>query len=347
MGSVNIKDIARMCGVGVSTVSRALNNHPDINPATREKIMQCIRENNYIPNNSARNLKRQEAKVIAILVKGLSNMFLIGMTKILEAEIEKRGYSVALERIKFEEDEVDVALELVKEKRLKGIIFLGGDFEHRVDKLKELDVPFILSTAGSEPDMQDSDSYSSVSVDDIRESYRMTDYLIKLGHRRIAILSANADDESVGYLRIEGYKKALADNGIEFDKDLVIYMRKDIEDYSMENGYVVTKEFLKKKIPCTALFAISDTLAIGACRALHDEGLRIPEDISVAGFDGVDAGIYSYPSITTIAQPGEDMAKETAKILFDIIKGKGKHKHKIFDAELVERESTACLTPDE
>ncbi|MBR1892901.1 MAG: LacI family DNA-binding transcriptional regulator, partial [Lachnospiraceae bacterium] len=162
MGSVNIKDIARMCGVGVSTVSRALNDHPDINQATKEKIMRCIEENNYIPNNSARNLKRQEAKVIAILVKGLSNMFLISMTKLLEAEINKRGYSVALERIKFEEDEVDIALELVKEKRLKGIIFLGGDFEHRVDKLKELDVPFVLSTAGSKPDPINKENYSSV-----------------------------------------------------------------------------------------------------------------------------------------------------------------------------------------
>jgi LacI family transcriptional regulator len=146
MGSVNIKDIARMCGVGVSTVSRALNDHPDINQATKEKIMRCIEENNYIPNNSARNLKRQEAKVIAILVKGLSNMFLISMTKLLEAEINKRGYSVALERIKFEEDEVDIALELVKEKRLKGVVVLGGQMERPEEKLDHLGVPYVLCT---------------------------------------------------------------------------------------------------------------------------------------------------------------------------------------------------------
>ncbi len=340
MGSVNIKDIARMCGVGVSTVSRALNDHPDINQATKEKIMRCIEENNYIPNNSARNLKRQEAKVIAILVKGLSNMFLISMTKLLEAEINKRGYSVALERIKFEEDEVDIALELVKEKRLKGIIFLGGDFEHRVDKLKELDVPFVLSTAGSKPDPINKENYSSVSVDDIHEAYRMTDYLCKKGHKRVAMLSAKSDDKSVGYWRLEGYKQALKDNGIKFDKDLVIYMRPDIEDYSMKNGYVVTKEFLEKGVDCSAIFAISDTLAIGCTRAILESGRSVPGDIAVAGFDGVEASEFYYPSITTISQPAEEMATATAKILFDIIKGKGGHQHLIFEAELIEREST-------
>ncbi|MCR5777905.1 MAG: LacI family transcriptional regulator [Lachnospiraceae bacterium] len=340
MGSVNIKDIARMCGVGVSTVSRALNDHPDINQATKEKIMRCIEENNYIPNNSARNLKRQEAKVIAILVKGLSNMFLISMTKLLEAEINKRGYSVALERIKFEEDEVDIALELVKEKRLKGIIFLGGDFEHRVDKLKELDVPFVLSTAGSKPDPINKENYSSVSVDDIHEAYRMTDYLCKKGHKRVAMLSAKSDDKSVGYWRLEGYKQALKDNGIKFDKNLVIYMRPDIEDYSMKNGYVVTKEFLEKGVDCSAIFAISDTLAIGCTRAILESGRSVPGDIAVAGFDGVEASEFYYPSITTISQPAEEMATATAKILFDIIKGKGGHQHLIFEAELIEREST-------
>ena len=338
MGSVNIKDIARMCGVGVSTVSRALNDHPDINPETKEKIMRCIEENNYIPNNSARNLKRQEAKVIAILVKGLSNMFLISMTKLLEAEITKRGYTVALERIKFEEDEVDIALELVKEKRLKGIIFLGGDFEHRVDKLKALDVPFVLSTAGSQPDSIHKEDYSSVSVDDVKEAYRMTDYLCRRGHKRIALLSGKSDDLSVGYLRLEGYRKALADNGLDFDKDLVIYMRPDIEDYSMKNGYVVTKEFLERGIDCSAIFAISDTLAIGCTRAILESGRKVPEDIAVTGFDGVEAGEFYYPSITTITQPAEEMAKATVKILFDIIKGKAGHKHLIFEGELIERE---------
>ena len=118
MAEITIKDIAKLCGVGVSTVSRALNNHPDINPETKEKIMQVIKENGFVPNNSARNLKRVEAKSVAVLVKGITNPFFSDMISVIEAEIEKRGFTLVLHHVESREDEVEVALELVKEKRL-------------------------------------------------------------------------------------------------------------------------------------------------------------------------------------------------------------------------------------
>ena len=152
MEEMTIKDIARLCGVGVSTVSRAINNHPDINPETKSKIMDVIKENGYIPNNSARNLKRTEAKSIAVMVKGMTNPFFSNMIKVMEEEIKKKKYSLVLHHVEFNEDEVDVALELVKEKRLRGIIFLGGYFSHSEEKLSKLNVPFILSTIGGAPD---------------------------------------------------------------------------------------------------------------------------------------------------------------------------------------------------
>ena len=134
MEEITIRDIARICGVGVSTVSRAINNHPDINPETKEMILSVIKEHGYIPNNSARNLKRTDAKSIAVLVKGITNPFFSGMIKVMEAEIKKKKYSLVLHHVDFNEDEVDVALELIKEKRLRGIIFLGGRFSHSEKK---------------------------------------------------------------------------------------------------------------------------------------------------------------------------------------------------------------------
>ena len=126
MECITIKDVARVCGVGVSTVSRAINNHPDINPETKEMIMQVIKENNYVPNNSARNLKRSDARAIAILIKGISNQFFNSMIKVFEEEIQKKKYSLVLQHVDAWQDETEVALELEKEKRLRGIIFLGG-----------------------------------------------------------------------------------------------------------------------------------------------------------------------------------------------------------------------------
>ena len=340
MEEITIKDVARLCGVGVSTVSRAINNHPDINPETKEMIMNVIRENNYIPNNSARNLKRQDAKAIAVLVKGITNSFFSEMIKIMEAEIKRKRYTMVLHHVDFSEDEVDVALELVKEKRLRGIVFLGGYFLHSEEKLAQLHVPFVLSTTGLAPEGYSRNTYSSVSVDDAKESYKVVNYLCENGHRNIAIICAKTTDVSIGLLRLDGYKKALTDHGIPIRDELILYMKQDIEDYSLENGYTVTKEFLEKNIPCSAIFAISDILAIGAEKALSEAGKRVPEDISLIGFDGVLMGQYITPSLTTLKQPVEDMAAETIKILFEIINNKSAHRHKVFEGKLLIREST-------
>ena len=140
---ITIKDIARICGVGVSTVSRAINNHPDINPVTKKAIMDTIEKYGYIPNNSARNLKLTDTKSIAILVKGLTNPFFSSMLRTIEEEAEKKHYSLVLRHVEFMEDEVEVALQLVKEKRLRGIVFLGGFFNHSEDRLSKINVPFV------------------------------------------------------------------------------------------------------------------------------------------------------------------------------------------------------------
>ncbi len=340
---ITIKDIARLCDVGVSTVSRAINNHPDINPETKNMIMQVIKEHNYIPNNSARNLKRQDAKAIAVLVKGITNSFFTEMIQVMEERIKEERYSLVLHHVDFNEDEVDVALELVKEKRLRGIIFLGGYFLHSEEKLSQLKVPFVLCTTGAAPESFNRKTYSSVSVDDEKEGYKITNYLCKLGHKNIAIIGAKQTDESIGKLRLEGYKRALRDNGIPIRDELILPMKPYIEDYSFENGYVVMKEFIQKKVPCTAVFSISDIMAIGACRALYEAGLKIPDDISIVGYDGVRVGEYYKPALTTLKQPVTEMAKETTVILFDYIRKKKEHQHKVFEGELVIRESVRSI----
>ena len=340
--AITIKDIARICGCGVSTVSRALNNHPDINETTRNKIMQVVKEYNFVPNNSARNLKITDSKTIAILIKGIANPFFMKMIKIMEQEIQKQKYSLILQHVEFDQDEVDVAIELEKEKKLKGIIFLGGYFNHTKDKLDSINVPFVISTVNMTEEYRG--YYSSVAVDDVKESYKIVDYLCKLGHKRILLISASPEDESIGKLRKEGYEKALKDNGISISDELVFPMVCDEDSYSMASGYATMKEALKKTKDFTAVYAVSDAVAIGACKALTDSGMKIPEDVSVAGFDGIDNAKYYNPTITTIRQPFEDMAKASINLLFKYIDGDkdiDDNQQRIFAAELVIGESTA------
>ena len=343
MSQITIKDVAAKCGVGVSTVSRAINNHPDINTETKQMIMDVIQESGYIPNNSARNLKRSDTKSIAVLVKGITNTFFGKMIKVIDEETKKKRYSVELRHVEFSEDEVDVALELVKEKRLKGIIFLGGYFRHSHDKLEKLGVPFIFVTVSASPEKLNKSAYSDVVVDDYKESKKVTEYLIELGHKDIAILAAGAGDFSSGKIRLDGYLAALNENGLPVKEELINRISGGSDTYSMERGYEATKQFIESGAKFTAIYAITDNLAIGALRALSDFGLKVPEDVSVIGFDGIDLGEYTVPRLTTLKQPVEEMAKDTVKLLFRIIAGKEKHQHIVYSGELIKRESVAEL----
>ena len=336
MEQITIKDIARLCGVGVSTVSRAINNHPDINEETKQMILETIRKYNFVPNNSAKNLRRAESKTIAVLVKGISNPFFADMIQVFEREINRNKYSLVLQHVEEEEDEVEVAIQLEKEKRLKGIIFLGGLSSHTDEELDQISVPFVISTVAA-PRLKK--YYASVTVEDEKESFRMTEYLLSCGHEKIALLAAARKDASIGLMRLEGYRKALEKHGIPFDETLVQYAEGE-PTYSMESGYAMTRRLMESGKEFTCIYAISDSIAVGACKALFDAGKKIPDDCSVASFDGLPLAEYYEPSITTMRQPRKEMAEASIKLLFDLMRKKTVEKRLVYEAELVIGQST-------
>ncbi|MGL4344673.1 MAG: LacI family DNA-binding transcriptional regulator [Cellulosilyticaceae bacterium] len=342
MSSLNIKDIAKICGVGVSTVSRAINGHTDVNAETKARILEVIKTYNYVPNNSARNLRRLPTRTIAVLVKGIANPFFSPLIKILEHEIHKRSCTMMIHHVDAHADEVDTATTLIREKNLLGILFVGGKFSHHSQKLQNLDVPFVMCTSWASE--ADTDSYSSVCIDDFKESYKAVDYLCRLGHTHIAILLPQ-QDESIGKRRFEGYKQALKDHGIAPNPNLIHYFHTDIEDYSLHNGYLCTKELLDSEQHFTALVALSDILAIGASKAILEKGYTIPHDYSIIGFDGIELSEYCNPPLTTISQPIQEMALESIRILFDLIDSHNTtpRVHTLFEATLIERQS--CSIP--
>ena len=342
MGQVTIKDIAKICGVGVSTVSRAINNHPDINPETKKLIMDTIQEYNYVPNNSAQNLKRVESNTIALLTKGVGNPLFAEMIQTVQSDVLGKDYLFVLQQVDEMENELEVGARLANEKRLKGIIFMGGASRPKEELLARIQVPYVICTVDAVMP-ENMDNYGIVAIDDEAESYRLIDYLCQMGHRRIAIITAYAHDTSIGKLRLDGYRRALADNGIECEDSLVVHMPAKGQVYTMKNGYDQTMKLLKSGEKFTAIYAISDTLAIGACKAIFDYGLKVPDDISVVGCDGLDMARYYQPSITTIEQPLSEMALETSRILFELIREKGGKKKHIFEARIREGQSVSRI----
>ena len=340
MKTITIKDIAKECGVGVSTVSRAINNHPDISDETKKRIMKVIRENNFTPNSTARNLKFTQTKTIAVLIKGIENPFFQKMLKVFEEEIQNKKYTFLLHRVDSNQDELEVALQLIKERKLKGIIFLGGCFSHDEKRLKQITVPFVLSTI-SIFDGVDKNIYSSVSVDDIKESKKAVDCLCDYGHEKIAILAAQPWDTSISGLRIEGYKRALAERNIPINKNLIRYTLEEVNAFTMENGYKLMKELLESEEEFTAVYAVSDSMVIGASKAILESGKKIPEDISIVGFGHTNISKVVEPKLTTVHFHYKTSGIEAANIIMNMIENGDKIIRDIkMGYEIIVQEST-------
>lgn len=306
----------------MSTVSRALNDRPDVSAETKSRILSVIEEANYIPNNSARDLVRTDSNAIGLVVRGISNPFYNDIIHAVEQETEKEGYTMVMRHISSCDDEVQCAAEMEREKRLRGIVFLGGESDYTRQRISAINVPFVCCAYSNDYGELREGDYSSVSIADSDEAYRAVMELYNNGHRRIAALISEANDRSISQLRYQGYKKALLDMGLEYDSGLVI----EAGSFDIEDAYRKTLETLDKGVSFTALFAIADNMAIGAERALRERGRRIPEDCSIIAIDGLEISAYVEPMLTTLCQPTAEMGRLSARILLDIIEGRGEHR---------------------
>lgn len=336
MKNLNIKDIAKISGYAVSTVSRVINNHPDVKDETREKILKIIEKYNYIPNNSARNLKRSESKNIGVLVKGIFNPFFSKMVQSIEERIAEEGYTMVLHYNDENSDDIEAAVELIKEKKLRGLVCLGGNFdEFDESQLIGLKTPIVLTSTNIVEKSKSKKKFSSVIIENEKAAFKAVDYLCRLlGHKKIGIITTGAGDRSIGQLRFKGYKKALKQNNIDYNEEFL-----EIGEYTFESAYKAMNRLLDKDLGVTAVFVTSDIMAIGASKAILSRGLKIPDNISVMGFDGIEYAKYFHPSITTVKQPQEEMGNKSIEILFGLIKKEKKHQHIILETELIERES--------
>lgn len=329
---MTIKDIAKKCGVSVSTVSRVLNNRPDVSDAVRRQVMSVVESSGYIPNDSARDLVRSQSDAIGVVMRGIGNLFFSDILKIVSREVDRRGYTMVLRQIDSDADEIMAGAVLEREKKLRGLIFLGGRFDYTPDTVASIGVPFVCCTYtncfGTLPDS----AYSSVFVDDFRTAYHAVSHLIELGHRKIAALVPSASDRSISELRCNGYLAALEDHGISFDSSLLMETG---GCFGMAETYEGMSALLHSA-SFTAVLTLSDTTAIAAIKAIYNHGQRVPEDCSVIAIDGLSVSEYTVPTLTTMVQPAEEMGCQAVEILVDILENRGGNRHVRLDARLRE-----------
>ena len=330
---MTIKDLAEKSGYSVATVSRVLNNHPNVSDKAREEISRLVAECGFQINTNARQLK-QHANSILVVVKGTSNEMFAEMIEAIQAQIDKTHYPLHVDYMDEDGNEVLRAVQLSREKKPLGILFLGGNSRNFLKDFGKIEIPCVL--VSNDASGLPFDNLSSVSIDDRQAARCAMDSLIAQGHRKIVIVGGDREGSDTSRLRYEGCLQSFRKHGIAYDEEL------DYQGvrFSYRDGYNATQHLIANDRSFTALFAISDVMAIGAIRALHNNGLRVPRDVSVMGFDGLMLGSFLVPQLSTVIQPARIMAQRSVEILLDHIEQGGHARHEAVPYALQHREST-------
>ena len=334
---VTIKDIARESGYSVSTVSRVLNNRNDVSPDARKKIEEVVAKFNFVPNNNAKHLKQNNSKAIGVLVKGISNMLFASVVEEIQRMIEKTEYTLVVSYLDEDADEVEQAILLCRERKPLGLLFLGGNPEYFHREFSGVDVPCVLVT--NRANEMHFENLSSVATDDIAAARCAVDQLFVAGHRRIGILGGDFDKSYTSHQRFLGCEQSFSEHGAVLDVEHCYEKAR----FSFGSACRAMKRLIGKFPDVTAVFAMSDVMAIGAIRALRDLGDRVPEDVSVIGFDGTSLAEYYNPKLATIKQQHQTLANRSIEILFGQIELKKEPIHEIVPFEFVNGESIRVI----
>ncbi len=324
---VSIKDIAKAAGVSPSTVSRALSDHPRISLETKERIRGLAEEMEYTPSLLARSLVTQDTATIGVVITSASDPFLARLVTSIEEVAQEQGYSVLMSSSYLDPDRELEVVGAFHGRRTRGIIVIGSQIDTGYVQMRDrFPLPVVLTNCRTYP--------YSVSTDNLSGARWAVEHLVQLGHRRIAYIANRRSHRSNSY-RLQSYQQVLAANGIPVDEDLIIE-----GDGTLRGGSVAAQILLSRSQPPTAVFCFNDMTAIGVLSGLQQARIRVPEEMSVVGFDDVEFATHCYPRLTTIRQPTNLMGQRLIRMLLALIQGQEDVGPEVLPAELVIREST-------
>jgi len=337
---ITIKDIARMANVSHTTVSRALNNKSRIKNDTKEKILSIARELSYRPDFIARSLVMKRTKTLGLVITTIANPFYTELSQGIEATAISLGYNIILCSTNYDLSAEKKYIDMLRSKGVDGIIFTSAHMgDPNIIELAEEGFPIILVNRRTyHPVVRDKVDY--VGVDNLLGGFLAIEHLIKLGHKRIGMIGGSSES-SVGFERLEGGKKALTTYGLEVVGDYFLE-----GDFLKGSGYQGGKRFLIMDKPPTAIFATNDYMALGTYQAILEEGIRIPEEMALVGFNDIEFTSMRGIELTTVGQKKYEMGALAVKTLVERVEGgkAGSPKEIILEPELVIRKTCGfCL----
>lgn len=324
----DIRTVAKKAGVSIATVSRCFNNPEKVSKKTARKVKDAIDEVGYSPNMMARNFRATKSYQIVVLVPQFTNLFFSLVIRSIQNTATKYGYNVLLGETNNSKELEREYVKLVETRQAEGIVQLRT-YSEDDEPLSTASNIHVVSACGAQYS-----PYLSVKMDHIKASKTMVNYLISLGHKKIGCILSSSDNQHT-HDRFEGYKDAMEQAGLEID-DTQLYQG----DFSIESGYEAGNYFANLAERPTAVFCMNDDMAIGAIKAWKEHGIRVPEDISITGYDDLTFASYSDPSLTTIRQPTEEMGRKAVELLMQQIEGKVNNTQSLtLKHELVVRDS--------
>jgi LacI family transcriptional regulator len=308
---ITIKDIAKQAGVSYATVSRALNNHPEINIETRKKIMRIAAEIGYQPNAIAQGLVKKETNTIGLIIPDITNPFYPEVARGIEDAANEAGYTIFLCNTNWKLQREENYLNVLRQKQVDGVIMAPASEERK--HLKEVVTHWAKNMVFI--NRVNLGSVTSVLIDDIRGGRMAVEHLINKGYQKIAFVGGLADISS-NRERFQGYQEALEAAGLKLNQAYI-----GGGDFKRASGHQVTERLLQLDPRPDAIFAANDILALGVIQAIKEQGLRIPEDMAVIGFDDIEFAALPEIQLTTVMQPKYDMGKLALQTLVAQIKG--------------------------
>ncbi|MDF1487644.1 LacI family DNA-binding transcriptional regulator [Tessaracoccus caeni] len=309
--AVRLKDVAELAGVSVKTVSNVVNDFPHISEATRAKVLTAIDELGYRPNLSARHLKYGRSGFIALAVPDLVIPYFAELAEKVNQAATRHGYIVLLDITRADPQAERTVLQGVQSRMIDGVIFSPLSLGAGEIEASRMDVPTVFLGERAIPEGVD-----HVAVDSVAAAKAMTQHLIALGRRRIAVIGRSRG-VSTGSVRLEGYRQAMDEAGMRVDRRMIMAT----ETYSREAGRAAMLELLALPTPPDAVFCFNDLMAIGALRACFERGVRVPDDVAVAGFDDILESSFTSPSLTTVAPDMDYLVEQVLTRLIERING--------------------------
>ncbi|MGE7218205.1 LacI family DNA-binding transcriptional regulator [Priestia koreensis] len=302
--SITIKDVARQANVSVATVSRVLNNLPGYSEDTKKKVLGIINDLGYQPNAIARGLINKKTKTIGVLLPNVSNLFAADVLAGIEDIAHEMDYSVVICKTDKSGERTLKYLQMLREKQVDGILFVSEWMkEEYYEVISRMSIPVVLVSTKSDYPLP------YVKVNDFEASYDAVNYLLNKGHRNIGMIAGTEGDLIATSPRVEGFKKALLDEGIDGEPAIVY------GDFAFETGITGMEELIEKYPDVTAVFCASDEMAVGALSYLYKKNIRVPDQIAVVGYDNTSAAEKAIPPLTTVGQPLYEMGRSAAEML--------------------------------